>query len=265
MSDAPAPPSLPRRALAAAVGLFAAWQLVYLPAANLIDFVPRRLGPPLEPVTDNYQKRGQFTTVEPLQRAADGAGRVLDAWAEVSGQEQGWSLFAPGLPPYSVIPAVEFRFDNGASDTLLSPFEPLDKQAPRVRAPLVNNRPFNIEAQVMYPVQFAAPEEVARLYAPPEQLAQLPEVYRGLPAAAHRWRGVIRAYLAWRLEAYREAHPGRPEPVEVVLKHRYIPTPKPGEPRGWARPAVERPFARWRPADDTFEAFDPADGRWVKP
>src|SRR5688500_8317223 len=113
--------SLTRRILGAAVGLFATWQLVYIPAANLIDFVPRRTGPPLEPITDNYQKHGTFTTIEPLQRTADRAGDVLDFWSEVSGQEQGWSLFAPGLPPYSVIPAVEFRFADGTSDTLLSP------------------------------------------------------------------------------------------------------------------------------------------------
>src|SRR5439155_25782595 len=94
------PQSLPRRAAAVAVGLFAAWQLVYLPAANLIDFVPRRTGPPLVPVDDGYQAKGSFTSVEPVQRAADWTGDVLDAWSELSGQEQGWSLFAPGPAPY---------------------------------------------------------------------------------------------------------------------------------------------------------------------
>src|SRR5215207_9014241 len=137
MPESSEPPSLVRRALAAAVGLFAAWQLVFIPAANLIDFVPRRVGPPLEPIADGYQQRGTFTTIEPLQAAADRTGDVLDFWSEVTGQEQGWSLFAPGMPPYSAIPTVEFRFADGSSDTVLSPYEPLDKQNPRPRAPLI--------------------------------------------------------------------------------------------------------------------------------
>jgi len=60
----------------------------------------------LEPIADGYQQRGTFTSVEPLQRTADVTGDVLDFWSEASGQEQGWSLFAPGMPPYSVFPAV---------------------------------------------------------------------------------------------------------------------------------------------------------------
>jgi hypothetical protein len=74
---------------------------------------------------------------------------------------------------------------------------------------------------------------------------------------------VARAYLAWRLRAYREAHPDRPEPVELILKHRFFPTPKPAESRGWTRPPVERPYAKWRPAADSYEAFDAVSGRFV--
>ncbi|MBN9122498.1 MAG: hypothetical protein J0I06_25695 [Planctomycetes bacterium] len=263
MSNTPAPPSPARRALAVAVGLFAVWQLVYIPAANLIDLVPRRTGSPLEPISDPLQRHGTFTTFEPLQTATDRAGAVLDFWSELSGQEQGWSLFAPGLPPYTVTPAVEFRFADGMSDTLLSPYEPADKLNPPLRAPLVNNRPFNVEAQFIYAVWYIPPEEVAGLYATPEEIAMLPEVYRALPEAARVWRGPVRAYLSWRLKAYREARPERPGPVEVILKHRYIPTPKPNEPRVWTRPVVERPYALWRPADDSYEVYDAVAKRFV--
>ncbi len=259
----PAPRSFLCRAVAVAVGLFAAWQLVYLPAANLIDFVPRRPhGPDLEPIGDNYQARGRFTDIEPLQRAAEWTGDVLDFWSEVTGLEQGWSMFAPGTPPYSVTPAAEFRFADGTSDTALSPYEPADKRNPRVRPPLFHNRPFNFEAQLIYPVWFAPPEEIAKLYALPEDVARLPETYRNLPDAARAWRGPIRAWLAWRLKEYRAEHPDRGAPTEVILKFRFIPTPKPGEPAEWGPPA-ERPFARWRPADDSFEAYDAIHKRFV--
>ena len=263
MSEPAVPSSFARRVLAVVVGLFAAWQLVYIPAANLIDFVPRRVGPPLEPITDPYQQRGTFTAVEPLQRTVDVTGNVLDFWSEVTGQEQGWSLFAPGMPPYSVVPAVEFRFADGTSDTALSPYEPADKLNPRLRPAMVDNRPFNVEAQLTYPVWLAPPEEVARLSASPEEVAMLPDVYRHLPETARVWGGVVRAYLAWRLKAYREAHPDRPAPVEVILKHRFIPTPHPGAPRGWVQPIAERPYAKWKPADDSYEAFDAVEKRFV--
>ena len=263
MPEPAEPLSLSRRLLAVVVGLFATWQLVYLPAANLIDFVPRRVGPPPGPITDGYQQRGTFTTNESLQRTAEVTGDVLDFWSDVTGQEQGWSLFAPGMPPYSVVPAVEFRFENGTSDTLLSPYEPADKLNPQLRPPLVNNRPFNIEAQLIVPVWFAPPEEVAALYIPPEEVATLPEVYRTLPATARVWRDVVRAWLAWRLKVYRQAHPDRPEPVEVILKHRFIPTPPPGGPRGWVRPVVERPFAKWTPATNTYEVYDAVNKQFV--
>jgi hypothetical protein len=253
-----------RRAFAVAVGLFATWQLVYLPAANLIDFVPRRQrGPELEPIYDTYQAKGSFTEVEAIQRAAEWTGDVLDFWSEASGQEQGWSLFAPGAPPYSVIPAVEFRFADGTSDTMLSPYEPTDKLNPRIRLALVNNRPFNFEAQFIYPVWYAPPEEIARLHTSPEQLARLTESYRDLPDTVRAWQKPIRVWLAWRWKDYRAAHPDRGTPTELILKHRYIPTPKPNEPRGWTQPPHERPFARWKPADGTFDAYDAVNKRFV--
>jgi hypothetical protein len=248
-------PQLPlRRALAVLVGLFATWQFVYLPAANLIDFVPRRMSAPdPEPMRDDYQKRGTFTTVEPLQRAADTTGDVLDFWSEVSGQEQGWSLFAPGVPTHTLFVATEFRFADGTSDTVLSQFEPTDRMNPPYRVPLLSTRPFNFEAQFTYQAWFASPEVVE----------QYPHIYRELPGVVRVWRPQIRAWLAWQLKRYQAAHPERGTPTEVILKHRYIPTPKPGEPRGWTAPPFERSFAHWRPADDSFDAYDPVNKQFV--
>jgi hypothetical protein len=248
-------PSLFRRALAVLVGLFATWQLVFIPAANLIVFVPRRASAPLEPASHEYQVRGTFTSFEPLQRTVDRAGDAVEFWAEASGQVQGWSLFAPGPPPYSVIPAAEFQFADGTSDTALSPFEPADKLNPPLRAPLFDNRAFNTEASLTYNVTFA----------PPELVGRAPEHFRHLPETALAARGPVRAWLALRLKEYRAAHPERPAPVAVVLKHRYIPTPPPGAPRGWTLPVAERPYARWFPATDAYEGYDAVEKKWVKP
>lgn len=261
MPDSPIPNPAPSpfyRVLAVAIGLFAMWELIYLPAANIIDFVPRRQkDPELEPVSDQYQDwDGRFTSVEPLQRSAEYAGDALDFWTEATGQEQGWSLFAPGMPPYCVFPAAEFHFADDTSDTLLSPFEPADKRNPQYRIPLVNNRTFNCEAQMIYPVIYAPPEELGKRFMRQEELDTLPMRVRDFPNVVRAWRDPFRGWLAWRMKQYMAAHPERGTPTVAILKHRYISTPMPGTPAEWTQPVVERPFARWTPATEYFEAYD---------
>jgi hypothetical protein len=254
MSDSHPPSSLLRRAVAVAVGLFATWHLIFLPAANLIDLVPRRpYGPQLEAGHDAFQTKGTFTDIEPIQRAAECTGDVLDGWQELSGLDQGWPMFTPGPPPYSLIPAIEFHFADGTSDTLLSRFEPIDKRRPAYRTPLLDNRFFNFEAQFTF----------AAWYAPPEEVAKHPEVYRDLPDAAYAQRRPLRAWLAWNLKQYQAAHPERGTPTEVIMKNRYIPIPKPDEPPEWTQPVQERPYAKWRPADDSFEVYDAVNHRFL--
>jgi hypothetical protein len=258
MAD-PAPPA--RRALSVAVGVFALWQLVYLPAANVIDFVPRRPGPTdLHPEMRLFQTRGTFTANERLQTAAEKVGNVLDFWGELTGQEQGWSLFAPGFPPHTIFPAVEFRFPDGTAETLRSPFEPADLTDLPARAPLVHNRMYSVE------VQFS----VAGWFCTNESLADRPEVWQKVwPEFARDGHRHTLAWLKWRLKAFQKSHPDRGEPGEVILKFRYIPTPLPSEPRGWAKPAFERPFARWNPAAPPqpgvlpLEGYDPVAKQFV--
>jgi hypothetical protein len=260
MSNETLTPSLFRRVIAVAVGLFAIWQFIYLPASNVIIFVPRRLsGPGLEPVGNPYQAKGTFTSVKPIQRAAECTGDVLDFWSEATAQEQGWVLFALGPPPYSVFPAVEFHFADGQSDTVLSQFEPLDKLHPQIRPPLVNNRVLNYEAQLTTPVTFVPPEELAKRFMPPEEYRRMVESHRDLPDIVSRWRRPFRAWLVWQTKRYTAVHPERGTPTVAILKHRYIPTPLPGTPAEWTQPPVERPFARWYPATDVFEAYNVAD------
>jgi hypothetical protein len=232
------------------VGLFALSQLVSLVAGNLIDFVPRRPGPVDDPPLDLLQERGQFTTIEPLQRSAELAGDVLDGWGELTGQKQGWSLFAPGLPPHTLLPAVEFRFPDGTRDTVLSPFEPAN---PPARTPLIHDREFNFEFQLVVPAWFASDEVLAKSPQAGDHL-----VY----AVCDRHRPIL-AWLRWQLRRHQAAQPERGTPSEVVLVLRYIPTPRPGQPRNWTKPISERPFARWLPGTEVVEAFDPAVRRFV--
>ncbi|HEY1190110.1 MAG TPA: hypothetical protein VGE74_20845 [Gemmata sp.] len=254
MSEPTTPPAGARRVLAVLVGLFATWQLVAIPASNLMHFVPLRpTAAPLRPNLSAHQTRGTFTTHEPLQRAADRAGHALELWTEASGQEQGWSLFAPGPPPYSVFVATEFQWADGTCDTLRSMYEPLDYADPPPRAPIVHSRHYHFEVQFVCPVWYASPEAVARS----------PRAWADLPAAVGDRREQVRAWLRWRTDEYRAAHPHRGRPVAVVMKHRYVSTPQPGQGARAPRTVEERPFARWRPESDEMDAFDVVTMRFV--
>lgn len=107
--------------------------------------------------------------------------------------------------------------------------------------------------QFVYPVWYASPELVA---AHPELWADLPEFVR-------TWRNEIRAWLGWRLTEYLAANPHRDRPRAVIMKHRYIPTPRPGEVRHTPQAVTERPFARWWPESDALDAFDVTLTRFV--
>ncbi|WP_148087561.1 hypothetical protein [Gemmata obscuriglobus] len=236
------------------VGLFAVWQLVAIPATNLMLLVPLRpSGRPPEPSANTLQARGTFTDSEPLQRTAEAVGRVLEFWTEASGQEQGWSLFTPGPPPYSVFVATEFQWADGSRDTLLSRYEPRDLTRPPLRAPLIHYRDHHFETQFVYPVWYASAEAIA----------EHPQVWTTLPDEIRASGAEIRAWLRGRLSVYSAANPHRTRPTTVVLKHRYISTPDPKEPADVPRTIEERPYARWHPDTNELEAFDVVAKRFV--
>ena len=109
--------------------------------ANLFEFLPRRATPADHyPELSTTQRWGRFTDVEPVQRASEVAGDVFALYGEVSGQEQGWNMFTPGFPPYTVTPAAELRFPDGTTDRVPSRFEPADPSKPRPRAPMIRDR-----------------------------------------------------------------------------------------------------------------------------
>jgi hypothetical protein len=243
------------------VGLFALWQLAFAPLANVMEFVPQRpsaydLGPPIE----STQRWGQFTTVEPIQWTAELVGDVLAFWGEVTGQEQGWNMFTPGFPPYTVVAVAELRFPDGTTDRVGSRFEPPDLARPGPRAPLIRDREFNFEANIVM-LAWECDEKA---------LADRPDVWRKLPVKARENDDLLLRWLTWRARRYQAAHPDRPAPTEVVLLLRYVPIPLPAAPDALRGPAFERPFARWRPGgplepgEMPLEGYDPVARRYVR-
>src|SRR5262249_37315331 len=123
------------------LGVFILFELVYLPAANFIKLVPLRLPESRGELDDDIQLRGK-AYVEPVQWALDGLGAAMCRWGELTGQAQGWSLFAPvfghqaSLPMVRIVPTLV----PGVRPLILrSDFRPLDpnfyfqKPSPRCR------------------------------------------------------------------------------------------------------------------------------------
>jgi hypothetical protein len=241
------------------VGAFALWQLAFFPLANLSEFVPQRPGPhDVNPPIESSQRWGRFTDREPVQAAAEVAGHVLASWAELTGQDQGWVMFTPGFPPYTVTLAAEFHFPDGTTDRIESRFEP--GPAGRFRFPVVHDRAFNHEANIF----------MLAWHGHPRSFAEQPEVWRQLPERVRENDALVTRWLAWRAKQYAAAHPDRPTPTAVVAVLRYRPTPPPDDPAAPPGPAFDRPLARWLPGGPAgpgwlpLEGYDPIGGRWVR-
>jgi hypothetical protein len=261
MPDAEADPAERRGVFPWLVGLFALWQLAVIPLLNLFEFIPLRptqydVNPPIE----SAQRWGRFTDLDWLQSSTEEVGYTLAAWGEATGQDQGWVMFTPGFPPQTAALAAEFRGPDGSSDRRYSRFNPADPARPRPRWPIIDDREFNFEANI-----FMLAWECS-----PEAIAAHPQRWRMLPERVRENEPLVSAWLRWQLQRYRKELPEKPEPLEVILLLRAIPTPPPGEPADWTRrPACEFPFARWRPGVPTREGFmalegyDPVGQRFV--
>lgn len=284
--------SSPRRPTPAQVilGLFILWQLFFIPAANLFEFVPHRPA-----------QNDELTELPELASGTQCPSKVLgtvasalDRWAECTGQYQVWWLFAPHFPSQVAFPAVELRWDDDAlSDKgctsrvesltalahsgtvgpevasgqrvprppvrLLSLFDPKDPRS-YVRLPGSNDRLFHYEGRLGLLLTYWDDEAATK------QQDEWRAAVRG--RVQRQWKS-IRAYLRWRLHEFRAQNPDVPEPKEMVLSIRIYRTPPPGQ-RSWDQYGpIEKPLARWRPAEDgpadylPVEACDPFDRRFV--
>jgi hypothetical protein len=247
--------------LAWLVGAFALYSVAFPVLANLWEFIPRRPTPADHyPELSTTQRWGRFTSVEGVQTASEAAGDVFALYGEVTGLDQGWNMFTPDFPPHTVVPIAELHFPNRSPARVASRFSPDDPDRPRMRWPLVHDREFNYEANITM-IGWHASEDV---------IAAKPEVWSRLPERVRDNHELISHWLKWKTNVYRAAHPGAPEPTEVVMIFRYIPTRLPHDaPDAPRRPTFERPFAKWFPSGPRapellpLEGYDPVARRFV--
>jgi hypothetical protein len=238
------------------LGIFVAWQLVYLPAANLFQFVPLRVRADSGDIPLNLQRVGRFTDDDGLQSFADAAGAGLTRYAEISGQIQGWRLFTPELPPYSVVLVTRLEYGVGRTVDMVSPYGPAD-DPPFVRLPRSDLRPFYFEANVGLGPWAVTPELIAR---DPAAARELTVGWAEIRSEA------VRTVMRHHLSVYQALHPRAKDPYGMTLYLRYITKPAIGA-TGFDGPAVfDRPFVRWHPPiakNKQLSVFDPVDGRFV--
>jgi hypothetical protein len=213
------------------LGVFILFELIYLPAANVIKLVPLRLPESRGELDDDIQLRGK-AYVEPVQRALDGLGAAMCRWGELTGQAQGWSLFAPLFGHQASLPSVWM-----SPETLNSPFLPDDPNF-YFRWPSPRCRLFNYEYRLTL-LYWTWSEESER---------DRPEEWR--KAAVDRVRRQNRsmlAYLRWRTAPYFTALPSVPPNLTVTLWAELVPSPPPADPSAMRKPPDSQMLARWLP------------------
>jgi hypothetical protein len=198
------------------LGLFILFQLVYLPIANLIKLVPLGIPESTGELNDDIQLRGQ-AFVAPVQAVADAAGTGFARWGELTGQAQGWSLFAPVFGHQAALPVVELY-----QIRLRSQFVPADANY-YFRAPSSACRLFNFEYRL------------ALLYWNWDSLSywdRRGEYAKSTELRVRRQNRSMLAYMRWKMDRFLSANPLQGAPARVALLAEIIPSPPMNDP--WA-------------------------------
>lgn len=231
-----------RRIASYLIGAFVCVQLVYLPLANFIQRVPRQADPLPDEIPSLLRIEGRANDSDAVQGAIDGAGKASDRWAQVTGQGQGWSLFAPRFGEAGTFLTLEVLTGAGDRTELRSRFEPADPSH-YVRFDVLNYRLFYRE--MSYALFYST-------WTPDSFATQGGEWRTDIRDFVTTYRRSMSAYVRWRVET---ELPGA-DPREVRINIRVFLPPKPGE---TARPApIAVPFARWTPNE--LMPFDPMTG-----
>ncbi|QVL32968.1 hypothetical protein KIH39_03360 [Telmatocola sphagniphila] len=246
---APENESIPRKSpcsklASVALGIFFLFQIIFLIVGNVIQYLPRQLS---EHRAEPFQKLGRLSDSDLIQEPVEAVGWFCDRWTELTGEWQGWSMFAPVFPHRGVFPVVVMHFEESSKYpdvTLSEDFTP-DNPEHYFQLTDSRHRRFNYETRMSAPFALI-PED-------PKNPGQWD------PRYVDRWNSEIEtyvqllhrqysSYLRWRISLFLKDHPDYPMPETVELKIHIIPTPDPNNPN-----TVETqqtiPYLRWTPAE----------------
>ncbi len=237
-------PPLFRAAAQGLLGLFVLGQAVFLLAANtgaLLSLSPEAAGR-LAPF---LQKPMEDLRAGPLGEAVGSANAVTQCWADLTGQPQEWSLFAPDVTDYIPFVELELRWDADLPPRRLASLNvPAD---PRCFFRVGKFRLRRYESAIDVSPAPGLPFDPSGA-----------DWRTGMTGVVQGRQHYILVYLNWRLEEFGRAHPDLPPPAAVILfVHLYRIPPPPG-PRPWDWEDLgAHPLARWRPGAERLEVYDP--------
>jgi hypothetical protein len=289
------------------LGLFIVGQLFFLVAANgigLLDHVrPYLRQEPSDAERETFEggvvhwSRLVADRIAPGWTQGEGhvndalvvTSNVLSRWSQLTGQTQTWSLFAPGINHVTTFPAAELRWDEPlpAGLTVLAAANPVQaatlmaglrsgKAKPPPTMLLSDNEPADLRSffrvgsfrlrryEETLGLQLSGADDGVDQRRVDGWRQRIEDKVRG------EWP-VIRAYLGWRLAAFRHRRPDLPPPAQVILFVRVYQIPAPDEPPPpgfWSRPD-QRPLARWLPAAEEpgylpIEMYNPVVERFER-
>jgi hypothetical protein len=279
-------PHSPRQVL---LGLFILFQLGFMIVANLLGFIkwapteatdkPKALINRVAPGFADKQRHGWYWTEE--------LETNLRRYAQLTGQDQNWSLFAPGVAKATGFPAVVLLFDDPPESGPSIPgailaFDKTNgfnvgadwKSLPlRAEMLLSENEPLDIHAYIRvgkcrlrrYESQFYINPQPNENESPDDLAARLTRRMRRL---INEYHDPTFAYVKWRHDTWKRDHPDEPAPKQVLLVHRLYRIHGPEEEPGWDGPLLI-PMFRWQPdakrSDNQYplEAFDFTEQRFT--
>ncbi|MBI1829995.1 MAG: hypothetical protein HYR84_00930 [Planctomycetes bacterium] len=258
------PPSLRQMLL----GLFILLQLALLLLSNVVSFLKTastELSGHVAP--DAIDKKGH------AWKWLEHIDHNLAKWAQLSGQEQDWRLFAPTVTKAIAFPCVLLLFDDALGDGA--------GVGAAMQFDALNGFHFDLSKSTRRKILLPSDNEPADmtnyLRVGKGRLRRLEDVLqaatRGTPgdsreqAAARasenveslrdQYQELALAYVKQRVQRWKAAHPDEPMPRQAILGQRSFRIHDPEEPTGWDGPFFV-PLLRWHPADpiDRVEAFD---------
>jgi hypothetical protein len=222
-----------------ALGLFILFQLIYLPTANAIKLFALRLPEGKGELDDDIQLRGQ-SFGEPLQTVADAVGTAFVRYGELTGQAQGWSLFAPvfghqaSLPEVSVDPA---SAPSLPGQVITSEFA-MRTQFELFRLPSSRCRLFNYEYRLALLFWTSDPESYA---------TEIDKWDRAQCQRVQRQNRSFEAFLRWRCSQIFSRTNAVPRGIVVWVE--LYPNSTSFDSRGVARSSQTFPLAVWWPKE----------------
>jgi hypothetical protein len=279
------------------LGAFILWQLTFLFGVNFLEMINWARGEMpkdkedaqgVERVLPGWpSKSGHFHDL------ADVADKITRRYAQLTGQTQGWSLFAPDIGKHCVFPAVLVRWDEDPSSALAlsRPLSPLAAtnplEAASLRAAGAAARPAPAAPATILSAN--EPQDIQNYFRVGNfRLRRLEGnlslVFRQKEeetpaAAADRWRdsitellhengNMVQAYLGWRWASYRQSHPEAPPPKQLILiMRRYAIVAPAKAPPYWQGPftvpvARLQPDVQWIEGHSPLEMYNPVSQRF---